>query len=315
SSDSWGPGAHHARRARDAREGGGGPRPPRARPSSLAAVRHLCRQGRPRRPRGVDCPWRPGAHRSAAALPRHRGARDGGHRPGHRASPPRRPRARARHDPARDHRPHDAGEPARGALARVHPDGGGEGTLADGRGPAPRALECAPPGAHGGRAPGRPAPRGRDSHRDDLFVAGHRAVGLRIDRGPRLRDRAGGEPLHRGDRRGREPGDGPALRARGSAYQVRLMATVAGAVRRAVASGDRGRTPTGEAWRRLVASPVARAGLVVVAAFVLIAVITPAVHDYDAKTDANLMARLTPPTAAHPFGTDTLGRDILVRLL
>ena len=93
------------------------------------------------------------------------------------------------------------------------------------------------------------------------------------------------------------------------------MATVAGAVRGAVASGDRGRTPTGEAWRRLVASPVARAGLVVVAAFVLIAVITPAVHDYDAKTDANLMARLTPPTAAHPFGTDTLGRDILVRLL
>ena len=93
------------------------------------------------------------------------------------------------------------------------------------------------------------------------------------------------------------------------------MATVAGAVRGAVAAGDRGRAPTGEAWRRLVASPVARAGLVVVAAFVLIAVITPAVHDYDAKTDANLMARLTPPTAAHPFGTDTLGRDILVRLL
>ncbi len=93
------------------------------------------------------------------------------------------------------------------------------------------------------------------------------------------------------------------------------MATVAGAVRGAVAAGDRGRTPTGEAWRRLVASPVARAGLVVVAAFVLIAVITPAVHDYDAKTDANLTARLTPPTAAHPFGTDTLGRDILVRLL
>ena len=90
---------------------------------------------------------------------------------------------------------------------------------------------------------------------------------------------------------------------------------MAGAVRGAVAAGDRGRTPTGEAWRRLVASPVARAGLVVVAAFVLIAVITPAVHDYDAKTDANLMARLTPPTAAHPFGTDTLGRDILVRLL
>jgi len=80
------------------------------------------------------------------------------------------------------------------------------------------------------------------------------------------------------------------------------MGTAVGAVRGAVAAEGRGPTPAGAAWR-------------LVGAFVLLAVVTPAVHDYDAKTDANLVARLKPPTAAHPFGTDTLGRDVLVRLL
>lgn len=56
-------------------------------------------------------------------------------------------------------------------------------------------------------------------------------------------------------------------------------------------------------------------GLGIVCAFVLIAVGTPAVHRYDAKTDSNLALRLKPPTRAHPFGTDTLGRDILTRVL
>lgn len=77
----------------------------------------------------------------------------------------------------------------------------------------------------------------------------------------------------------------------------------------------RGRSPAREAWRRLRASPVARVGLGIIAAFVLIAVVTPAVHRYDAKTDSNLPLRLKPPTGEHPFGTDTLGRDILVRVL
>jgi len=52
-----------------------------------------------------------------------------------------------------------------------------------------------------------------------------------------------------------------------------------------------------------------------VCAFVLVAVITPSVHHYDAKTDSNLALRLKPPTGAHPFGTDTLGRDVLTRVL
>jgi peptide/nickel transport system permease protein len=64
-----------------------------------------------------------------------------------------------------------------------------------------------------------------------------------------------------------------------------------------------------------VASPVARAGLAIVCAVALTAVITPAVHRYDAGTDSDLTLRLKAPTWGHPFGTDTLGRDILIRVL
>ncbi len=81
------------------------------------------------------------------------------------------------------------------------------------------------------------------------------------------------------------------------------------------AAGSRSASPAAAAWRRLVASPVARAGLVIVTAFALIAVATPLLHDYDAKTDSNLALRLEAPTTAHPFGTDTLGRDLVVRVL
>jgi len=77
----------------------------------------------------------------------------------------------------------------------------------------------------------------------------------------------------------------------------------------------RGRSPAAAAWRRLVASPAARAGLVIAVAFALIALVTPFVHVYDARTDADLTLRLKPPMAGHPFGTDSLGRDILVRVL
>jgi peptide/nickel transport system permease protein len=60
---------------------------------------------------------------------------------------------------------------------------------------------------------------------------------------------------------------------------------------------------------------VARLGLGIVGAFLLVAVVTPLVHDYDPRTDSNLALRLRPPGGAQPFGTDSLGRDILVRVL
>ncbi|MGH7322891.1 MAG: ABC transporter permease [Candidatus Rokuibacteriota bacterium] len=79
--------------------------------------------------------------------------------------------------------------------------------------------------------------------------------------------------------------------------------------------GARSQSPAARAWRRLWSSPVARAGIVIVCAFSPIAVLTPVVHDYDAMTDSNLALRLKPPTGEHPFGTDSLGRDILIRVL
>jgi peptide/nickel transport system permease protein len=94
------------------------------------------------------------------------------------------------------------------------------------------------------------------------------------------------------------------------------MTTYEVAVDRAAAAvAEPGRSPASAAWRRLVASPAARAGLIMVVAFVLVALLTPLVHVYDARTDADLTVRLKPPTVAHPFGTDSLGRDILVRIL
>jgi peptide/nickel transport system permease protein len=91
-------------------------------------------------------------------------------------------------------------------------------------------------------------------------------------------------------------------------------ATVAG-VDPVVVARTRSRSPAAAAWRRLVSSPVARAGLVIVCAFVLMAVVTPLVHHYEAKTDSDLGSRLKPPERAHFLGTDSLGRDVLVRVL
>jgi len=93
------------------------------------------------------------------------------------------------------------------------------------------------------------------------------------------------------------------------------MAMLEGAMERPVVAAAPAPSPARAAWRRLQRSPVARAGLVIVAAVALTALITPAVHHYEARTDADLTLRLKPPTWAHPFGTDTLGRDILVRVL
>lgn len=93
------------------------------------------------------------------------------------------------------------------------------------------------------------------------------------------------------------------------------MAVSAATVERLAVVAASGHSPTAAAWRRLLSSPVARAGLAIVSMFLLIAVVTPLVHTYAARTDSNLSLRLKPPNAEHPFGTDSLGRDILVRVL
>jgi peptide/nickel transport system permease protein len=64
-----------------------------------------------------------------------------------------------------------------------------------------------------------------------------------------------------------------------------------------------------------LANRVARGGLVIIVGFALIAVLSPVFLPYNPQVDSDLLARLKPPTWTHPFGTDALGRDILMRVL
>src|SRR5574337_1936917 len=79
--------------------------------------------------------------------------------------------------------------------------------------------------------------------------------------------------------------------------------------------GARGRSPLEAAWHRLLANRVARGGLVIIAGFAVMAVLSPVLLPYDPQVDSDLLARLKPPSWTHPFGTDALGRDILMRIL
>ena len=66
-------------------------------------------------------------------------------------------------------------------------------------------------------------------------------------------------------------------------------------------------------WRRLRGNPTAMFALLVLAALVAVALLAPVIapEGYDQQS---LAGRLLPPSPAHPFGTDDLGRDILARL-
>lgn len=69
-----------------------------------------------------------------------------------------------------------------------------------------------------------------------------------------------------------------------------------------------------DAWRRLKQNKLAMAGLVVISLIALLALIGPLFSPYSYSdqvlADANL-----PPSAAHWFGTDNLGRDLFTRIL
>jgi peptide/nickel transport system permease protein len=73
-------------------------------------------------------------------------------------------------------------------------------------------------------------------------------------------------------------------------------------------------SPARRALRRLRKRKGAVAGLVVVAAFILLAVLAPLVSPYDPVATSWTLVR-KPPSALHWFGTDELGRDILARVI
>lgn len=76
---------------------------------------------------------------------------------------------------------------------------------------------------------------------------------------------------------------------------------------------ERGGASKNRFWRRLAGERKAMAGLGVVVALAILAVIGPAIapHDPD-EDDFDLFA---PPSLAHPMGTDSFGRDLLSRMI
>jgi glutathione transport system permease protein len=75
------------------------------------------------------------------------------------------------------------------------------------------------------------------------------------------------------------------------------------------------RTPWSEFWRKFRKQPVALGALAFVAILVLIAVFAPLIAPYDAENFFDYDRLNSPPSAAHWFGVDPLGRDILSRIL
>ena len=72
--------------------------------------------------------------------------------------------------------------------------------------------------------------------------------------------------------------------------------------------------PWARAWRRLKRRKGAMAALVVVVALILLAVLAPWIAPYDPTATSFTTVR-KPPSWAHWFGTDEVGRDVLSRIL
>jgi peptide/nickel transport system permease protein len=73
--------------------------------------------------------------------------------------------------------------------------------------------------------------------------------------------------------------------------------------------------PAMRPWRRVLSARSTLAtGVVLFAAFVILAVGAPVIAPYDPILQ-DATARLQPPSLAHPFGTDNFGRDVLSRVI
>ena len=71
-----------------------------------------------------------------------------------------------------------------------------------------------------------------------------------------------------------------------------------------------------EVWRRLVRNKGAMVGMAITILLVILACTVDIIFDYDTQVVAqNLKDRFIKPCLEHPFGTDTLGRDIFIRVL
>jgi len=90
------------------------------------------------------------------------------------------------------------------------------------------------------------------------------------------------------------------------------MATIADALPAAPPAARSG--PRSHPIRRLLRRPAAAAGLVAIAFFAALAVLAPVVSPYDPLATSWTAVRKA-PSAAHWFGTDEIGRDVLSRVI
>ena len=81
-----------------------------------------------------------------------------------------------------------------------------------------------------------------------------------------------------------------------------------------VRADERIESPMRRALRRLKRRKGAVVGLVVIALFVILAVFAPLIAPYDPAAQSWTSVRKA-PTAAHWFGTDDVGRDVLARVI
>jgi len=81
-----------------------------------------------------------------------------------------------------------------------------------------------------------------------------------------------------------------------------------------ITEAEQGSSLWRDAWLRLRKNHLALFGLIVLALFVLIALLTPWIAPYG-YADQNLDLGATPPSAAHWLGTDIFGRDLLTQVM
>jgi len=81
-----------------------------------------------------------------------------------------------------------------------------------------------------------------------------------------------------------------------------------------IANADELESPARRALRRLFQRKGAVAGIVVIVTFIALALFAPLILPYD-PVAANFVLVRKPPSALHWFGTDELGRDVLVRVV
>jgi glutathione transport system permease protein len=83
----------------------------------------------------------------------------------------------------------------------------------------------------------------------------------------------------------------------------------------AIAAAERVRTPWSEFWRKFRRQHVAMGAGVFVVVLVVLAILAPLIVPFDAESYFDYDKLRSPPSAAHWFGVDALGRDIFSRLL